>query len=1117
MSNREELPKSPPGADLTRRQVLTYLGAAGALAGGAPLASAAQPERAEVRRGQTVGHTLFFNFSHESDAASAQYFLLARGRRYAVDPIRNHAVTLAEARRSSAFLRRIPDDAVTHAVKGVVFADNAVHLCYVLKNPDTDSGTWAMSSVFFQLPAASILEAHARAVDRLGTGSLPVSAKRQLYGLEAAAMPRDMLEEHALKDSSDHAAALIGVHPELMSIDPKSCAYVHETYIRTNRSIFPLSQVLQRKGAATPQPGGWATLTELKDGHGNTIRNKTGHNKGLNQYHPVWDAEVSQHAGSIIPGVVQPVKDDTSLGADVTGRVQSIEDPALRGKLWVRRDGFTTVDQSPGAAVAAENPVKLKPTTNNTEAGYTLTGDARLVDGKVQATLTLTNWFVRFLGIWVLFLNNQDQPLTIEGLKFVLPDDYDPQFDAGQQLAFKEAHFALLLGPEFTLLGVPFIPAIATVGFEVPDGASKIRVFASGPNPSNNLPPDPLDIDTWGDPIPGWIATVVITGVTFLCAAAGVAEISPLIKAALPLMASVATALVTEFGDLLRGNMGHDATAWKGLGIAVVKALITTGAQGGLGLLLDLIVQAISLGVLEDSAPVAGFANMILAAAVGVATIAETTIEILVSPRSYIYDLDLTHDLSVTIKHADNDQSFPEAADYYKMTALFDGGTPHVKTLNMPSRAPAKLDAIVFTDVPRGGQVNVSVGFYSRSSDPSQNDWLCGKGTTGLVDNTVDVLQPGITIEQFQVPIKSDTRYVHDRKTTLDESGKHVWHVTKSGPTIKQRDITCESQPGILCSFRGITVRQGTSSAPGYVGYAWQGYSPNVVQCGSSGQGQLDQIANMGVLDDPQAGYVTAGCGFPSGVQLFYSLLTHSSSNFYLDPMHQLIRRVQLDPPTFDSPTIGEAWGALNLPSDALLLHPSGRFVSINTANHKIEVLRIPDKPKGDDEARQKLLASVHSGLGSRPDLIDSPRAAAISPDGVILILEAGNNNRLQAFDLGGNAVQFFKKQKSPYFLNLTDTAGGDTVYLDLAVEFTGYLYVLSFDQGTNDYRLDIYHPLQDGSHPISTTHDVNAARLTVDFWRNVYTLNYEVLRLPNGGSPDITEPSVSLWVPTPP
>ena len=84
-------------------------------------------------------------------------------------------------------------------------------------------------------------------------------------------------------------------------------------------------------------------------------------------------------------------------------------------------------------------------------------------------------------------------------------------------------------------------------------------------------------------------------------------------------------------------------------------------------------------------------------------------------------------------------------------------------------------------------------------------------------------------------------------------------------------------------------------------------------------------------------------------------------------------------------------------------------------------------------------------------------------------------------------------------------------MYLDLAVEYTGFMYVLSYNLGTNVYRLDIYHPSQATTSPISKTMNVNAGKLTVDFWRNVYTLNYEVLQSSMGQA----EPSVSLWVPS--
>lgn len=106
-------------------------------------------------------------------------------------------------------------------------------------------------------------------------------------------------------------------------------------------------------------------------------------------------------------------------------------------------------------------------------------------------------------------------------------------------------------------------------------------------------------------------------------------------------------------------------------------------------------------------------------------------------------------------------------------------------------------------------------------------------------------------------------------------------------------------------------------------------------------------------------------------------------------------------------------------------------------------------------------------------------------------------------------------KQASPYSLTLGDTDPvQDWAYLDLAVEHTGYLYLLSFNQNTYVYRLDRYHPGQSDTQPIATTMDINAARLTVDFWRNVHTLNYEVLRRPNGNAAGLTEPSVSLWTP---
>ena len=81
----------------------------------------------------------------------------------------------------------------------------------------------------------------------------------------------------------------------------------------------------------------------------------------------------------------------------------------------------------------------------------------------------------------------------------------------------------------------------------------------------------------------------------------------------------------------------------------------------------------------------------------------------------------------------------------------------------------------------------------------------------------------------------------------------------------------------------------------------------------------------------------------------------------------------------------------------ALLLHPLGKIISINTNNNKLEVLDLPPAATTDANAP---LSQVRSGVGTREGLMDGPIHAAITAQGAILILEQ-NNNRIQAFDIG--------------------------------------------------------------------------------------------------------------------
>ena len=89
----------------------------------------------------------------------------------------------------------------------------------------------------------------------------------------------------------------------------------------------------------------------------------------------------------------------------------------------------------------------------------------------------------------------------------------------------------------------------------------------------------------------------------------------------------------------------------------------------------------------------------------------------------------------------------------------------------------------------------------------------------------------------------------------------------------------------------------------------------------------------------------------------------------------------------------------------------------------------------------------------------------------------------------------------------------GSVEYLDIAIEDKGYIYVL-FHQGAGttaqQYMLDIYRP--DGTMLLNNSlTGIAAAKMAIDKWRTLWTLNYETFLGPNNR----TEPGVSGWIPS--
>ena len=160
-------------------------------------------------------------------------------------------------------------------------------------------------------------------------------------------------------------------------------------------------------------------------------------------------------------------------------------------------------------------------------------------------------------------------------------------------------------------------------------------------------------------------------------------------------------------------------------------------------------------------------------------------------------------------------------------------------------------------------------------------------------------------------------------------------------------------------------------------------------------------------------------------------------------------------------------------------------------------------------------VASVHCGRGTRSGLLSVPVGVTCSRSTVLVLQSTPDQPQgcIAAFDLSGNPVACFGGGLSVAPLRHEDAVR--TVVLDISVESKGYIYVLKYlSSGSEvvsaaDYRLDIYNP--DGSF-LTQVAGLAAARLQVDLWRNIYTLNYEILE----GS-GRTEPSIAFWVPSTP
>ena len=1089
-----------------------------------------------------ITRTFFFNHAHLDHAGKVSYLQVGHERRRLV-PIEEAPHVLARERAANRFLAAVPDAGITHVVEDVPMDPAYSRPSYVWTALGDNQMT--IDAVYLKLPggvAARQAFDRMRAKTRAGR-SPALSARRRRYGVPAAQSWQDLADEHALLDPVAHAQALTCWRTPTLSLDAAT-AYVVLGYADDSNSTDDLADRITALGTASPavspdsqNPTGWATLTTVKGRDGKPLTQADPAQPGVERfvYTPTVHPDVATLVAKAALNDIEPaVRQDAGLGADVTSRPSG---QSLRGKLWVRSDGTTTRPASaalPPAAASQKTEVAVNWVNSGSNAWFdfsvALDGGS---GGPLVLDFTFTNKALRYLGCFVEFYDRSGALLplsTMPGFSDKTWIESPPTRDYGDGTGTRQ--YLGVIAPIGTVMGIPvYTDATFWSSIEgrmkLSADVSKIRVYAGGAG--------------WGGGEPGLIAAgaagtaLVSYALTMVFGFIGGIDSLTVLQATL---AQIAGAIFNILGgvivDVIDGEWVSDGSFWKDVGMSLLATLLASIGDDTIGIapLARAVAGAIGAATAEasikEAIPIVGLIFNIESVVVTLADIALTTVQIIQSPAVYIAELSLTHKISVTLTPDCGNTVFPLGANLLRAVLAFDASQQSVtfdRTVTDDELRQKRLEFDLApgpgqAPIPRGGKCSISVQFLYRT--PQGDDTLLGSGTTGRVDN----LEPAvftIPIQQKDFPVDASTTYQHRQRLYRDASkpgNPRLWS-TGPAPTLDEGRTRC-GVAGNVCQFNDFVVRQGTSDSCGAgtitaVGYGWR-----ALDAGADGDREHYVLLDA---TSPERAYAAGGTVQQGVPHLGFSVAAGGAPNYYVDSSAgtPLVRLVQLDAaggPTVDGPTSQRAVGALNLASAALLVHPNGSIVSVCASADRLEVLRPAPVPVDDATARRDHKAVILGITGSLPGQFSNVINATLAPDGTLLVLEGGTNNRIQAFDLGMNAVRYFPGAAAgvrDYTLALTDlpTAAG-WEHLDVEADIGGLIYVLSRNLGSNPplYRVTIYNRERAQLTPVTHVDGVFAMRIALDHWRTLYSLNMALLLDKQSGLPLSAEPSISYWEP---
>ncbi|MFZ4439046.1 MAG: twin-arginine translocation signal domain-containing protein [Syntrophales bacterium] len=1036
---------------ITRRDFLKYTAATAAVVGtGSVLTSCGSSDSRTTTATEREKRTYLFNLSH-IDTTNCDLSLIAGVKEFPLEKISTQV--FSDVTKTHPYLGQVGLQNVTHQVIEMDMPKGRHQTCYIRKINRT-TGARTIPYIFSHLPKANTPVLFGK---KITAGVM--TKKYERYGITVPTS--GVTFDDNFKDITDHACQLVSAFPGIRSQETNSHIAI-QNYLGSMTQVAALATQINNQGDA------WCSYKPLV----NPDKTDPNFNKPLvdssgNQLSMVqWSVKTRKYAGPAISAASNQLQNESAYYSIRTASSQT-------GKLWDYEEGTTYVNPSGGTGTLQLSSNASITVTRADQFRYHVKDVS--MDANRNVTFTINNTGSRYLSAAVAYKDASGNLLTYGqiGASFFKDDPFTTMYG---DYSNNQTFFMLsdIINPELRIFAIPIKSDSVKFTVPTPKDAVTVVILAGGLGNDMNQAKQYSPVHVGGTVL----TSVLCLAVPTICTAMDAAEAYDGISEDFPKQPGMATLLIHILTDSAMALNFENPEGFYDLAIQVGEWLLTSRCAQ----FIFWLTPYLGSTEIFNAIPIVGEAAEAIGALADAAELAESIYDVACSPAIYQSNVVATHSISLKVTADPTDTSgFPMGSTNYLVSLLIDNATP-VYSGTLPfSRPPSTtFTTPAFNNIPVGGTVSAAISFYGADG------CLLGFGMVSMDNSPTGNLTLTIQIKEYLHPLKSDTTYQHYNKVVMDASGNHAYQYPSVAPAATPS--SCDLLPGNLCDFGSITINNPAAG----VGYSWRGFK-------SQQQWQFANVS-VGFTQNPQSSYAVLDPPSDTKITIAYSLL--GTTNYYIDANgHARQIRLQLNGSTsYDSPDSQLSWGQLRLVTNDILLHPEGKIISINQDFNRLEVLPLPAVPWTDDAACKSVLCG---GTGSRPGLINTPVACAVTARGELLVLESGNN-RVSAFDSSGNPVPLFGNSK--YSFTLKDSGG---IYLDIAAEHGGFIYVLSTLAGVN--RLDVYDPV---GKWVFRTENFNAARIAVSLWRAVYSMNYEVQKLPNGTLPVLTEPTISGWIP---